>query len=67
MEKSRLIKDCGNYQRNNFEDFFCVVAHRIESSMIEAGASAGEDYTMLDLFKLAQPFVLHRFEKAELS
>ena len=44
-----------------------MTAEIIEDSLIKAGAKPGTDYTILDLFKLAQPFLLHRYKNGELS
>jgi hypothetical protein len=52
---------------NAFPDAFMITADIIERSLIQAGATPGKDYTLLDLYKLAQPFVLDRYQKRELS
>jgi hypothetical protein len=40
---------------------FTVIAKNIEDSLVKAGAEAGIDYTYLDLYQLASPFVLAMF------
>jgi hypothetical protein len=54
------------YDFSSVCDNWVIVASCIEESLQEAGAKKG-DYTLLDLYKLAQPFVLHGFEKGDLE
>ncbi len=65
--KKQLLKKPENYGKNAFPDTFLVIACYIEESLIQGGASPGVDYSVLDLYNLAQPFVLHRFQKGELT
>lgn len=44
-----------------------AVSFSIEQGLINAGAKPGVDYTHLDLFKLAQPFVLQMFKKGSME
>lgn len=44
------------------DDLLLCIAATIEDSLWEAGAKPGVDYTVLDLYKLAQPFALHIFQ-----
>jgi hypothetical protein len=44
------------------EDAFTCIAATIEESLLENDALPGIDYNRLDLFKLAQPFVLQMFK-----
>ena len=46
----------------DLSDEFYAIAYNIETSMLNAGAKPGVDYTHLDLYKLAQPFVLELFK-----
>jgi hypothetical protein len=62
-----LLKRPTSYGDKAFADVFLVTACLIEDSLIQGGAKPGKDYTILDLFKLAQPFVLSRYEKGELT
>jgi hypothetical protein len=39
------------------------LASNVEDALFQAGAEPGRDYTILDCFKLAQPFMLHMFAK----
>jgi hypothetical protein len=55
------------YGQNAFPDAFYMTAYHIECSLIQAGAEPGKDYMLLDLYKLAQPFVLNRYQKNELT
>jgi hypothetical protein len=43
---------------DDFSDFYAIIAKNVEDSLITSGATPGKDYTILDLYKLAQPFVL---------
>lgn len=61
MKKS-LIKSFDTLDTNSLEDFYMVIAQSIEASLIQSGAAPGTDYTLLDLYKLAQPFVLEQFK-----
>jgi hypothetical protein len=48
-------------------DEFLAIAHTIETSLMDSGAVPGQDYNILDLYKLAQPFVLDSYKKDELD
>ena len=64
----RLVGLLGSCSGNNdLIDHYQIVAANIEGSLIQAGAVPGKDYTILDLYKLAEPFVLHRYKKGELK
>ena len=66
MKKS-LIKSFDTVDTNSLDDFYMVIAQSIETSLIQSGAVPGTDYTLLDLYKLAQPFVLEQFKTEKLS
>jgi hypothetical protein len=53
--------------KDAFPDAFAITAPIIENAIIHIGAVPGKGHTLLDLFKLAQPFVLERYQKCELS
>jgi len=61
----RLIREFGESDPKTLEDLWLVLARNAEDSLIKAGATPGKDYTMLDLYKLAQPFVLDLFSKPD--
>lgn len=42
-----------------------ALAYTVEDSLISAGAEPGKDYSILDLYKLAQPFALEVFKSNE--
>lgn len=44
----------------DLSDYLLIVAMNIEDSLRTAGAVPNEDYTYLDLIKLAQPFALEK-------
>jgi len=67
MNNKPLLKLPKHWGRKAFADVFLMTAGLIEESMMQGGAEPGKDYTVLDLFKLAQPFVLSRYEKRELT
>lgn len=46
-------------------DEFYAIAYNIETSLLNSGAVPGQDYTRLDLYQLAQPFVLELFKGNE--
>lgn len=46
-------------------DEFYAIAYNIETSLLNGGAVPGKDYTRLDLYQLAQPFVLELFKGNE--
>ena len=52
---------------NAFADAFLITADIIEKSLIQGGAKPGKDYTIIDLYKLAQPFILHRYQEGQLT
>jgi hypothetical protein len=52
---------------NALPDALLITASIIENSLIQAGAKPGKDYTILDLYRLAEPFVLHRYQNGELT
>ncbi|WP_431067723.1 hypothetical protein [Methylotuvimicrobium sp.] len=47
------------------EDLFMCMAATIEDSLMQSGAKPGVDYSYLDLYKLASPFVLHTYKLPE--
>lgn len=66
---NRLVTELagGLFGPDAFPDAFHVTAGIIEDSLMQAGATPGKDYTILDLYRLAQPFVLHRYQAGELT
>jgi len=60
-----LIRTFDNIAPRNLSDEFLAIAHNIEMALQETGAQPEKDYTYLDLFKLAQPFVLELFKEKE--
>jgi hypothetical protein len=57
-----LIKSYIRMDESALEDIYLAMASTIEKSLIQAGAKQGKDYTILDCYKLAQPFVLEVFK-----
>lgn len=60
-----LIGGHQNCSRSALEDLLMLMAHTVEKSMGQAGAIPGRDYTILDLYKLGQPFALEIFRRKE--
>lgn len=52
---------------NNFADYWWLTARATEQSLIQSGATPGQDYSLLDLYRLAQPFVLERMRSPGLD
>lgn len=48
-------------------DAWLMTAKAVEFSLFEAGAVPGIDYTLVDLYQLAAPFVLELHKKNELA
>ena len=61
----RLIKRYETTDPNSLEDLLYVMAVNIEDSLLGTGAVPGKDYTILDCYKLAQPFALSEFENKD--
>ena len=53
----RLIHKKATYDYNSHSDYILKMAYEIESALIEAGAKPGEDYSILDIFKLSIDYV----------
>lgn len=51
---------------HSIEGSFLRYAYAIENSLIEAGAKV-DDYTLLDLYSLAQPFALAESNKDKIT
>ena len=62
QQPERLIRPIGETNPTGLEDLLLVLAKNVEESLLEGGARPGKDYTILDLYKLAQPFALSAFE-----
>ncbi|HDS0959712.1 TPA: hypothetical protein QDZ28_003438 [Pseudomonas putida] len=60
-----LIQKLNEVVRGELSDEYLAMAYTIELSLISAGAEPGTDYTILDLYKLAQPFALELFKDNE--
>ena len=67
MSVERLIPNFTLAEESTLTDYWLLVAHNIENSFLEAGMVPNEDYTARDLFKLAQPFVLTKWQDDQLA
>ena len=56
-----LLPDFAVTDTAYLKDFYSVMARNIEDCLLTGGAVPGKDYSILDLYKLAQPFVLQRW------
>ncbi|WP_070888070.1 hypothetical protein J3Q00_11285 [Pseudomonas sp. D2-3] len=56
-----LIKELDVFARGALIDEYLAMAYNVEQSLIAAGGVPGKDYTLLDLYKLAQPLVIELF------
>jgi hypothetical protein len=65
----RLIADFGRTDPTTLEDLLLVMANNIEASLLQAGATPGEDYSFRDLYNWATPFALEVFrnDKANIT
>jgi hypothetical protein len=50
---------------SGFSDTLYAAAANIEESLLMAGATPGEDYTRLDLLRLAEPYVVELHRQSE--
>lgn len=57
-----LISKLETSAPGSLSDEYLAMAYTIEESLISAGAVPGKDYTILDLYNLAQPFALELFK-----
>jgi hypothetical protein len=65
--KESLIKRMTPMGRGALTDEYLTIASNIEEALQKAGAIAGKDYTYLDLFHLAQPFVVKMFNAGSIT
>lgn len=56
-----LIQKLDVIARGHLADEYLAMAYNVELSLISAGAVPGKDYSILDLYKLAQPLVVELF------
>lgn len=66
-EEEPLIPYIEHTDITNFQDFWWLTAKALEQSLMQSGAEPGTDYSMLDLYQLAQPFVLERFKSTDMN
>lgn len=62
-----LIENVGTMGAGALSDEFMAIAHNVENALRYCGGIPGKDYTLLDLFKLAQPIVVAMFEKGRIT
>lgn len=60
-----LIQKLNEVVPGELADEYLAMAYTIELSLISGGAVPGKDYTILDLYKLAQPFALEVFRNKD--
>ncbi|CAL1241825.1 hypothetical protein [Candidatus Methylocalor cossyra] len=59
----KLLRDIETTKPEHLDDLFLVMAKNVEDGLIKGGARPGIDYSILDLYQLAQPFALEIFKK----
>ncbi len=60
-----LIRDFNHVDPTALEDLILVMAKNMEHALMQGGAVPGKDYTILDCYKLAQPFALSVFKSSD--
>jgi hypothetical protein len=60
---NKLLRDIESVAPENLDDLLLVMAKNVEEGLIKGGARPGIDYSILDLYQLAQPFALEIFKK----
>lgn len=60
-----LLRDVGETAPNTLEDLLLIMAKNVEVSLLQGGATPGEDYTIRDLYTWGLPFALSVFENNE--
>jgi hypothetical protein len=63
MSNNKLLRDLDNLAPESLDDLLLVMAKNVEDGLIKGGARPGIDYSILDLYGLAQPFALEIFKK----
>ncbi|WP_162899879.1 MULTISPECIES: hypothetical protein [Halomonas] len=64
-EPARLFPRLGEMDAEGFADTLYATAASIEETLQMAGATPGEDYTRLDLLRLAEPYVVELHRQSE--
>ena len=64
-ERLALVPRLETLDTRDMQDVFITAAGGIEQSLQTCGAQPGTDYTLLELYQLALPFVLERFKDAK--
>ncbi len=62
-----LIERLHSMGSGNLTDEYLAIASNVELALLYAGALPGKDYTHLDLFLLAQPFVVEKFKEGSIT
>lgn len=66
--KSKLLKNKSYPDLKNLSGLFYIIAQCIEDSIcLSEDIEPGVDYSLLDLYKLAQPFVLEIFKDKKIN
>lgn len=61
----RLLKRVGKTAPDTLEDLLLIMAKNVETSLIQAGATPGKDYTIRDLYTWGMPFALEVFRNSD--
>lgn len=62
-----LLSSHSNVDSTDLADVYWIHACVIERSLIESGAIPGKDYSILDLYQLAQPHVLRDCKSGDIK
>lgn len=65
--KSSLIREIRKTDPSTLEDLILIMAINVETSLLEAGAEPGKDYSFRDLWTWATPFALEAFKNKQLN
>ncbi len=59
----KLLRDVETVVPENLDDLLLIMAKNVEKGILKGGARLDIDYSILDLYRLAQPFALEIFKK----
>lgn len=62
-----LIDTVGSMGPGALADEFMAMARNVENALRASGGVPGKDYTLLDLYKLAQPLVVELMRKGRIT
>lgn len=60
-----LMRNYETVDQNHLADLVMIIAQNIEASLMQSGAEPGKDYTILDLFQMANPYAFEIFKSRD--